>query len=263
MSTAGIAIGTAVTNPAGVRQLSIPALLLLHLVPGVLMTAGFVLLAPLAETLGFPPITALLAAIAVVLVPTELAILALAARAEGVSIGALIPYRSPIAARTWAWLLPTLIVAGLPWLRTSSGDRAGSDQPVLWLAPRVVRQPDRRRPDRLIWRDPLARHPGRVLPHQRPPRSDRRGALLPGLPPAADGPLRSLGASDQCQPLLPVPLLVALADRRPDPRLRADGLRGLVEAQRLAGHGRPLHPEFAWRSTRRRDDPEPDLTIRA
>ena len=113
MSTADIAIGTAVTTPARVRQLSIPALLMLHLVPGALMTAGFVLLAPLAETLGFPPITALLVAIAVVLVPTELAILALAARAEGGSIGALIPYRSPIAARSWAWLLPTLIALAL------------------------------------------------------------------------------------------------------------------------------------------------------
>ena len=104
------AIGTAETAPARVRQLSTPALLVLHIVPGAVMTAGFVLLAPLAESLGFPPIAALLAAIVVVLVPTELAILALAARAEGGSIASLIPYRSPIAARTWAWLWPVLIV---------------------------------------------------------------------------------------------------------------------------------------------------------
>ena len=110
MSTAAIATGSAGTESARVRQLSTPALLMLHLVPGVLMTAGFILLAPLAEALGFPPITALLAAIFLVLVPIELGILALAARAEGSSIAALIPYRSPIAARTWVWLLPVLIV---------------------------------------------------------------------------------------------------------------------------------------------------------
>jgi len=103
-----------VSEPLGgtraVSQLSVPVLIGLHLVPGVLVTAGFVAFAPLIEKLGFPPIAALLAAIALVLVPVELGILARAAVREGVGFGGLIPFRRPIAARRWAWLVPTLIL---------------------------------------------------------------------------------------------------------------------------------------------------------
>jgi uncharacterized protein len=99
------------TAPA-VRQheLSTLALLVLHLAPGVLMTAGFIVLAPAAEALGFPPIAALLAAIVLVLVPIEIGVLSSAARRDGVTIAGLIPWRRPIPGRTWAWLVPTLIV---------------------------------------------------------------------------------------------------------------------------------------------------------
>ena len=110
MTTTALTSGTVVDAPTGVRQLSTPLLLALHIVPGALMTAGFVLLAPLFDAIGFPPIAALLAAIVLVLVPTELSVLRFAARSEGVGIAALIPYRSRLPWRDWAWLVPALIV---------------------------------------------------------------------------------------------------------------------------------------------------------
>jgi membrane protease YdiL (CAAX protease family) len=76
------------------------------------MTAAFVAFAPVAESVGFPPIAALLAAIALILVPAELAILARASVREGVTVSELIPFRRPIARRRWAWLVPVLILLG-------------------------------------------------------------------------------------------------------------------------------------------------------
>src|SRR4051812_28243153 len=63
-------------------QQSLGVLVALHLVPGALLTASFVLLAPVAERLGFPPIAALLAGIVLVLVPFELGVVVRAARAR-------------------------------------------------------------------------------------------------------------------------------------------------------------------------------------
>ena len=102
------AAGTRLGGVAG--QLSLPVLLVLHIVPGALMTLGFVVFAPAAEALGYPPIAALLAAILLVLVPIELGVLRWAARNEGTSVRDLIPYRRPLPGRTWAWLVPVLIV---------------------------------------------------------------------------------------------------------------------------------------------------------
>ena len=107
------------------EQLSTPRLLLLFLVPGALMTLAFVLLAPVVERLGFPPITALLLAIVGVLIPFELAVVLWAGRAAG-SVRAAIPYRVPMRLVTWLWLVPVLILAAFlgfgihqliePWL---------------------------------------------------------------------------------------------------------------------------------------------------
>jgi membrane protease YdiL (CAAX protease family) len=90
-------------------QLSVPQLVALHLVPGALVTAAFVAFAPVMEVVGFPPIAALLAAILVVLVPTELGIVLRAARRDGFE--ATVPYRRPLRGRDWLWLVPALIVA--------------------------------------------------------------------------------------------------------------------------------------------------------
>ena len=96
-------------SPADTTQLSTPALLALGLAPGALMTAGFVLFAPFIDALGFPPIAALLTAIVLVLVPTELGVLWWAARREDARVADLIPYRRSFPGREWAILVPSLI----------------------------------------------------------------------------------------------------------------------------------------------------------
>jgi membrane protease YdiL (CAAX protease family) len=87
----------------GVTVDQIPPLRLvaLFLVPGALLTIAFVVLAPLAKGLGLPPLAALLAGIVLVLVPVELGIVLRAGR---------VPYRERVPLRTWAWLVPALIV---------------------------------------------------------------------------------------------------------------------------------------------------------
>ncbi len=102
------------TTPADspVAQLALPPLLALFLIPGVLLTGAYVLLAPVAEAAGFPPLAALLAAIVVVLVPVELGIVLWAGRGDRRQTRDLLPYRRPLRIRAWLALVPLLIVAG-------------------------------------------------------------------------------------------------------------------------------------------------------
>ena len=110
MTTTTATFGPTARTETGLHQLSGRALLVQHLVPGALMTVAFVAFAPLAEAVGFPPIAALLAAIALVLVPVELGIMVWASRREGVGFGGLIAYRRPLPLRRAAWLVPALIL---------------------------------------------------------------------------------------------------------------------------------------------------------
>jgi membrane protease YdiL (CAAX protease family) len=98
------------TRPTAVEQLSVPALLALHLIPGALVTIAFVVLAPIAEKAGFPPIAGLLAAIALVMVPVELGLIVLAGRSPGASPLSAVAYREQMPLRDWAWLVPVLIL---------------------------------------------------------------------------------------------------------------------------------------------------------
>src|SRR6187401_1527969 len=98
------------SRPAAVEQLSVPALLALHLIPGALVTLAYVALAPIVEGAHFPPIAALLTAIALVMVPVELGLIAWASRGLGTSPLAAVSYREPMPLRDWAWLVPLLIV---------------------------------------------------------------------------------------------------------------------------------------------------------
>lgn len=93
------------------EQLGLPALLALFLVPGAIMTAVFVVIAPFVESAGFTPIAALLVAIVVVLIPFELGVIVRAARQQGVAVRSVLPFRRPIRRREWLWLVPVLIVA--------------------------------------------------------------------------------------------------------------------------------------------------------
>jgi membrane protease YdiL (CAAX protease family) len=96
------------------ERISVPWLLLLHLLPGALATAVFVLMAGPVAVAGFPPLAALLVAIAVVIVPFEFGAVVVAARRAG-SHGVLgaIPYRRPLRARQWVVLVPVLLGAGI------------------------------------------------------------------------------------------------------------------------------------------------------
>jgi CAAX protease family protein len=99
---------TASPKPA-TGQLGLSTLLGLFLVPGALLTIVYVVLAPVVDGAGFPPIAALLVAILVVLVPFELGVVLRASRGRG--IRSVMPYRRPMPLRDWLWLVPLLIVA--------------------------------------------------------------------------------------------------------------------------------------------------------
>jgi uncharacterized protein len=110
MATNSVAFSIEAPSADGVAQLSTSRLLALHLVPGALMTAGFVAFAPVAEAIGYPPIAALLASIVLVLVPVEIGVMWWAARSQQLAILDLIPYRRHLPVRDWLWLVPVLIV---------------------------------------------------------------------------------------------------------------------------------------------------------
>lgn len=103
----------ATAEPAVTKTADLPlaTMVALHLVPGALVAGAFVVFAPIAANAGFPPIAALLAAIALVLVPFELGVVVWAGRGQGGGLAAALSYRRPIGLRTWLWLVPALIGA--------------------------------------------------------------------------------------------------------------------------------------------------------
>jgi len=94
-----------------VEQFRLPTLLALFLIPGALVTLVYVVIAPFVESVGFPPIAALLLAILVVLLPMELGVVLRAGRGEPQRIRSVVPYRRPLPVRDWLWLVPVLVVA--------------------------------------------------------------------------------------------------------------------------------------------------------
>jgi membrane protease YdiL (CAAX protease family) len=93
----------------------IPRLLVLHLAPGALATLVAVLLAGPVQAAGFPPLTSLLVAIVLVIVPFELGVILWANWREAPEGGwlAAVTYRMPMRGRDWAVLVPVLVVAGV------------------------------------------------------------------------------------------------------------------------------------------------------
>jgi membrane protease YdiL (CAAX protease family) len=83
----------------------------LHLLPGVLMVAFYVLAAPLVRGLGFPSLMAIYLAILFVLIPFELGYLFYRARKNGTSLGSVVLYREPVP-RTQ---LVALVLGLLAW----------------------------------------------------------------------------------------------------------------------------------------------------
>jgi uncharacterized protein len=97
------------------EQHSLATTLLLHLLPGSLAVVAYVLLAGPVNTLGFPPLAALLLAIAFVIVPFELGLLLIVgSRRNGTtSLEGVVLYRDPVSRQTWLWLVPVLLVAAV------------------------------------------------------------------------------------------------------------------------------------------------------
>ena len=77
-------------------QHSVAQTVVLHLLPGVLMAAFYVLAAPLVRDLGFPSLMAIYLAILFVLIPFELGYLFYRARRNGSSLGSVVLYREPV-----------------------------------------------------------------------------------------------------------------------------------------------------------------------
>ncbi len=77
-------------------QHSLARTVVLHLLPGVLMVAFYVLAAPLVRSLGFPSLMAIYLAILFVLIPFELGYLFYRARRNGSSLGSVVLYREPV-----------------------------------------------------------------------------------------------------------------------------------------------------------------------
>jgi uncharacterized protein len=96
-------------------SLTLTRIVILHLLPGVLAGLVFVLASGPVASAGFPPLMALLVAIVVVIVPFELGTVVRAGRRQPGSVGLLaaVPYRRPLGGRTWAWLLPLLLVVAI------------------------------------------------------------------------------------------------------------------------------------------------------
>jgi membrane protease YdiL (CAAX protease family) len=76
-----------------------------------MVTIGYVVLAPLVEAAGLPPIAALLVAIAVILIPIELGVVWRAGKGHVQRVRSVVPYRRPMPLTAWLWLVPTLVIA--------------------------------------------------------------------------------------------------------------------------------------------------------
>ena len=123
--------------------MTLSRLLALFLLPGALVTLGYVLLAPFAEAAGLPPIAALLIAIAVILIPIELGVLWRAGQGNEHRIRSVVPYRQRMPLTAWLWLVPTLVIAAFLGFGISMAfEPAVIDAAFSWLPDWFVRPID-------------------------------------------------------------------------------------------------------------------------
>jgi membrane protease YdiL (CAAX protease family) len=83
-------------NPPRDGQHSIARTVVLHLLPGALIVAFYILAAPVVRYLGFPSLMTIFLAILFVLIPFELGYLFYRARESGASLGRIVLYREPV-----------------------------------------------------------------------------------------------------------------------------------------------------------------------
>ena len=100
------------TSSAVEEQHSLARTLVLHLLPGVLILAFFVAVAPLLRGIGFPPVMAVYLAIVFVLIPFELGYLIYQARKNGTSLGNIVLYRQPVPRGQLFLIVLTLFAGG-------------------------------------------------------------------------------------------------------------------------------------------------------
>jgi hypothetical protein len=93
---------------AEAEQHSLARSILLHLLPGVLLLAWFLITGPLAEKMDAPPFLALMVGAAVIIVPFELGWLLYQGRRRNgrLSLAGVVLYREPIPRRRFALLVP-------------------------------------------------------------------------------------------------------------------------------------------------------------
>lgn len=100
------------TTQSPPQRLSIAQVLFLHLVPGIVITVVFILLARLTTPLGWPSSLALLLTWPLVGIPVLLAILFYKGRQLNgkPSLEGILLYRQPLPKRQYLWLVPVLLV---------------------------------------------------------------------------------------------------------------------------------------------------------
>jgi hypothetical protein len=91
------------------EQHSLVRTVVLHLLPGALITAFYVAAAPVIRSLGFPSLMAIFLAILFVLVPFELGYLLYRTKKDG-SLGDVVLYREPVPRGQFVALVATLFV---------------------------------------------------------------------------------------------------------------------------------------------------------
>ena len=116
-------------DPHPPEQHSIGRSVVLHLLPGALITLFFALTAPVARGLGFPSLLAILVAIPFVLIPFELGYLLREGRRRNgrLSLEGVVLYRQPIP----PWQFAVLVIGLFLWSAVAFGLLALLDAPLI------------------------------------------------------------------------------------------------------------------------------------
>ncbi len=170
-------------DPGAPEQHSIGRSVVLHLLPGALITLFFAFTAPVARGLGFPSLLAIFLAIPFVLIPFELGYLLREGRRRNgrLSLEGVVLYREPIP----SWQFALLVVGLFVWSGVAFALVGLLDAPLIealfrWLPDWFFLE------RRSLGLRPAgaARDLGAGARRQRPSGADRRGAVFPGLPAA-------------------------------------------------------------------------------
>jgi membrane protease YdiL (CAAX protease family) len=117
-------------------QMGIGRSILLHLVPGALITAFALLIAPSVMRLGYPPVMALYLAIFGILIPVEFGYLLYVGWREAgtFTFEGIVLYREPVSWQTYALFVPLLIAWGIvSFLLLAPLDAFLADKLFSWL----------------------------------------------------------------------------------------------------------------------------------